>query len=270
VITADDFGREPATTETVAALLADGHISATTLITVAPAADDAAQRATQLGVVPHLHVTLTTDRGRPRWPALSGLSSVSDPDGTLTDDPYALANRGTPDDIIREADAQLNWMRQRGLSPVAADSHSATLYGLHGGPWAEQLLAVTLQWCARNGLAFRLPRDPAPYYGAALPAPLAQLHEQAVALADSLGVAVPQTIATNRLSADELGSYERLRDDYFKRLSALPHGTSELFLHPSSDPHDVVRVWEARLLRDSKWHAALEAEDVRVVPDWTA
>lgn len=275
VITADDLGREPGTTEVIAALLAEGYASATTLITVSPTAEDAVQRLAQIGVLPHLHVTLTSERGQPRWPALNGISSITDPDGTLTDDPFALAGRGGAEDVIREADAQLNWMRQRGLSPVTADSHSGTLYGLHGGSWAQQILGVALRWCARHGLAFRLPRDPVPYFGGELPVHLARLHEHAVALADELGVDLPQTIATNRRPASELGSYERLREDYLRRLSALPEGTSELFLHPSSEdavsgPDGIVRAWEARLLRDPKWHDALEAEGVGVVAEWSA
>jgi chitin disaccharide deacetylase len=275
VITADDLGREPGTTEMITTLLAEGYASATTLITVSPAAEDAAQRVAQIGVLPHLHVTLTSDRGQPRWRAMSGVSSITDPDGTLTDDPFALAGRGGADHVIREADAQLEWMRRRDLSPVAADSHSGTLYGLHGGSWAEQMLGVALRWCARHGLAFRLPRDPVPYFGTALPIHLARLHEHAVALADELGVAIPQTIATNRRSASELGSYERLREYYLKCLSALPEGTSELFLHPSHEdattgPDGIVRVWEALLLRDRKWHDALETEGVGVVAEWSA
>jgi predicted glycoside hydrolase/deacetylase ChbG (UPF0249 family) len=274
VITADDLGREPGTTEMIIALLAERYVSATTLITVSPTAEDAAQRVAQIGVLPHLHVTLTSDRGQSRWRAMSGVSSITDMEGTLTDDPYALASRGGVDDVVREADAQLEWMRRSGFSPVAADSHSGTLYGLHGGPWVEQILAVVLRWCARHGLAFRLPRDPVPYFGTALPTHLARLHEHAIALADELGVAIPQTIATNRRSASELGSYERLREDYLKRLSALPEGTSELFLHPSSEdaatgPDGIVRVWEARLLRDRKWHDALETEGVGVVAEWS-
>jgi chitin disaccharide deacetylase len=274
VITADDLGREPGTTEVIASLLAEGHASATTLITVSPAAEDAALRMTQIGIRPHLHVTLTTERGQPRWRAMSGVSSITDADGTLTDDLYALAARAQPGDAIREAGAQLEWMRSRGFSPVAADSHSGTLYGLHGGPWAGQILGMTLRWCARNGFAFRLPRDPLPYFGTALPPELARLHEQAVALADELGVAIPQTISTNRRAASDLGSYEGLREAYVRQLPNLPEGTSELFLHPShedavTDPDGIVRVWEARLLRDPVWHEALRADGIDVVPEWT-
>ncbi|MFC7110571.1 ChbG/HpnK family deacetylase [Nonomuraea rubra] len=161
VITADDLGREPGTTEVIVELLAEGQVSATTLICVSPEAERAAGRVAETGVVPRLHVTLTSERGLPRWRPLDGPASLADPDGTLSDDPYVLGARGEAGDVIREADAQLRWMRERGLAPVAADSHAGTLYGLHGRSW----LAEALAWCARHGLAFRLPRDPEPYFG---------------------------------------------------------------------------------------------------------
>ncbi|MET8161898.1 ChbG/HpnK family deacetylase [Sphaerisporangium sp. NPDC005289] len=269
VITADDLGREPGTTEVIAALLAEGHVSATTLICCSPAAERAASEARRLGVVPRVHVTLTSERGVPRWRSLAGAASLADADGTLSDDPFVLGARGETGDVIAEADAQLRWMRERGLPPEGADSHAGTLYGLHGRSW----LAETLEWCARHGLAFRLPRDPEPYVGGPLPPPLAAEHERAVALADALGVSIPQTIATNRRTAHELGSYARLRDDYLRRLAALPEGTSELFLHPSrqdavTGPDGIVRAWEARLLRDPVWHDAIDGEGVEVAGNW--
>ncbi|MFI6481751.1 ChbG/HpnK family deacetylase [Nonomuraea sp. NPDC050663] len=269
VITADDLGREEGSTEVILALLAEGHVSATTLICVSPQAARAAERVRELGVLPRLHVTLTSEHGVPPWRPLNGTATVCEPDGTLSSDPFALGARGEAHDVIEESQAQLRWMREHGLAPEAADSHAGTLYGLHGRSW----LAEALRWCAGHGLAFRLPRDAGPYVGGPLPPPLAAAHEQAVALADSLGVAIPQTIATNRSTAAELGSYERLRDDYLRRLGELPEGTTELFLHPSREdavagPDGTVRAWEARLLRDPVWHRALERERVEVVKDW--
>ncbi|GAA3646259.1 hypothetical protein GCM10022224_006250 [Nonomuraea antimicrobica] len=269
VITADDLGREPGTTDVIVSLLAEGHVTATTLICVSPVAERAARLVGELGVLPRLHVTLTSERGLPRWRPLDGAASLVDPDGTLTDDPMTLGARGEAHDVIGEAEAQLGWMRERGPVPEAADSHAGTLYGLHGRSW----LAEALHWCARHSLAFRLPRDPEPYIGGPLPPQLAAAHAQAVALADALGVSLPQTIATNRRGAHDLGSYEHLRDDYLRRLAALPEGTSELFLHPSSEdavrgPDGIVRVWETRLLRDPVWHRALESEGVETVAGW--
>lgn len=269
VLTADDLGREPGTTAVIADLIADGFVTATTIIPVSPHAASAARRMQELGVQPRLHVTLTSERELPRWRPLSGGPSLADPDGTLTDDPYVLGARGETDDVVAELEAQLRWMRTHGLTPDGADSHSGTLYGLHGRSW----LAATLTWCARHDLAFRLPRDPAPYLGGPPAGALAEAHAQAVALADALGVRIPATIATNRRTAADLGGYEALREDYLARLAALPEGTSELFLHPSCEdaatgPDGIVRVWEARLLRDPVWLSAIEREGVELVGGW--
>jgi hypothetical protein len=158
-------------------------------------------------------------------------------------------------------------MRHRDLAPAAADSHAGVLYGLHGTSW----LTEAITWCHRNGLAFRLPRDPEPYWGGPLPDDLAEAHGHAVALADSLNVPLPQTIATNRRSAIELGSYERLRADCLERLAALPEGTSELIFHPSRavpGQSGIPRDWEARLLRDPLWHKAIEVEGIELVRGW--
>jgi predicted glycoside hydrolase/deacetylase ChbG (UPF0249 family) len=269
VITADDLGREPGSTQVIAELLAEGSVTATTLITVAPMSEMAATVAGALGVVPRLHVTLTSERGLPPWRPLSGAASLVDDSGAFGSSAAWVAERAAVTDVIREMDAQLTWLRQRGLAPRAADSHAGVLYGLS----KRSLLPDALQWCARQGLAFRLPRDPRPWWGGPLPAGLAAAHEQAVGLADALGVALPATVVTNRWEAAELGGYEALRDDLVARLATLPEGTSELFLHPSRPdavPGDagVVRTWETRLLRDPVWHRAIAAEGIEVVTGW--
>lgn len=269
VVTADDLGREPATTDAIIDLLTEGHISATTLITVSAHSADAVDRVKAKGVVPHLHVTLTSDRNLPPWRPLSDAASLADADGAFVDDAFALQRQGETADVVRECDAQLAWMRSHGLAPKAADSHKGALYGLHGRSWLKE----TLEWCRLHSLAFRLPRDAGLYFGGPLPPELEDAHEQTVAHADALGVCLPQTIATNRHSAAELGSYQHLREEYLRLLAELPEGTSELFLHPSYDPSvagpdGIKRVWEARLLRDPMWHAALDAEAIEVVAQW--
>jgi len=269
VVTADDLARDPATTDVVLGLVRDGCVTATTLIPVAPGSASAAAGARALGVTPRLHLTLTGERGLPRWHPLTSGSGLAGADGALTDDPFVVAARAEPEDVVAELDAQLAWMRAQGLEPTAADSHAGTLYGLHG----RSYLAEALAWCARNGLAFRLPRDPVPYLGGPVPAELGRRHAQAVRLADDLGVALPEIIMTNRLTAAQHGSYEALRSDLVTRLDLLPEGTSELFLHPSTADAALggaVRAWEARLLRDPVWHAAVEAAGIRLVEGWTS
>jgi predicted glycoside hydrolase/deacetylase ChbG (UPF0249 family) len=270
VITADDFGRDPGTTNTVLDLLRDGLATATTLITVADDAERAAEGARALGVTPHLHATLTRDRGM-AWHPLSGLPSLMDADGLLFDDAADFDGAADTEHVLVELGAQLRWMRGHGLAPAAVDSHAGTLYGLGG----RSLLAEALTWCAANDLAFRLPRDAASYFGNVLPAPVAQAHARAVAYADRLGVRLPRAILTNHGDADQLGDYAALRDSLVERIAELPEGTSELFLHPSAagavpGPAGVTREWEARLLRDERWRAALEREDIRLVTGWRA
>ncbi|MHA7984333.1 ChbG/HpnK family deacetylase [Rathayibacter sp. CAU 1779] len=268
VITADDLGRDPGTTDTILELLADGHVTATTLIAVSDDAERAAQGARALGVTPHLHATLTRDAGM-AWHPLSALPSLTDADGLLFADSAAFDATADTEQAFVELDAQLDWMHSRGLDPTAADSHAGTLYGLNGRSW----LAGALRWCAANKLAFRLPRDPRSYFGDVLPGPIVNAHARAVTYADGLGVRIPQAILTNHAGADELGEYAALLDSTIERVAELPDGVSELFLHPSAPgavpgPAGVVREWEARLLRDDRWRDALDREGIRLVSTW--
>lgn len=273
VITADDLGRDPATNDVVLGLVADGFVTATTLIPVAPESVKAAEGARAVDVTPHLHLTLTGERGLPPWRPLAVGGRVAGHDGALATDPFDLGSRGEAADlaadVLAELDAQLAWMRAQGFTPTTADSHAGTLYGLHGRSW----LAEALFWCARHGLAFRLPRDPVPYFAGPVPPELAKQHADAVRLADDLGVALPEVIMTNRLPADRLGSYEALLTDLVARLDILPEGTSELFLHPSTADAALdgeVRTWEARLLRDPAWHDAVAAAGIELVEGWAS
>lgn len=262
VVTADDLGRDPATDATVLGLLADGHVTATTLLVVSPRASDLTAAVLAVGITPRLHLALTSERGLEPWRSRGTGSGLVGPEGTLPVGPAALGSATTAD-VLAELDAQLLALRGWGVSPEVVDSHAGTLYGLDGRPW----LAPTLRWCADHGLGFRLPRRLEPYLGPA-PDDVARAHGAAVAVADGLGVPLPETMITNRRTAVELGGYEALRDHLVAALDTLPEGTSELFLHPAEGlPGEVgaVRSWEARLLRDPRWHDALAAAEVETV-----
>ncbi|MBX6752530.1 MAG: hypothetical protein IRY85_23195, partial [Micromonosporaceae bacterium] len=55
VITADDLGRDAGSTEVIGALLAEGHITAASLITVAPESAPAVAAGRPGGVGPRQH-----------------------------------------------------------------------------------------------------------------------------------------------------------------------------------------------------------------------
>ncbi|MPV37778.1 carbohydrate deacetylase [Georgenia subflava] len=283
VLTADDLGVHPAADREILALLAEGAISATTMIVVAPASAETARllRATGGGVEPRLHVALTRprepfDAGRtpagalPWRPLGRGTGTLTDATGAFPVDPATVVAHGSAADVTAELAAQLAWMRAAGLRPTGLDSHSGVLYGQHG------LLEAALRFCAEHGLAFRLPRSLGSTLGASLSPAARTGHVEALALADELGVRLPETIATAWLPGAALESYEQLRATYLDALVALPEGTSEVFCHPAPEeattglpPAEArKRSWELRLLRDPTFTDALGREGIEVVPTW--
>ncbi|MFB6609942.1 ChbG/HpnK family deacetylase [Agromyces sp. NPDC056379] len=269
VLTADDLGREPGTSVEIARLAAEGAITASTVIVVAPGAEAAATSAARAGIVPRLHATLSSERGLTAWRPVRAAASLVSADGTLPFDPTEVGARADAADVAAELDAQLQRLTSWGIRPLALDSHAGTLYGLTGRPF----IAEALELAARHGLGFRLPRDPALYLGGALPVEAASIHATGVAAADAAGVPIPAAIATNRTPAAQLGSYGSLRDGYLRLLGALPDGTSEIFMHPApehavSGPDGILRAWELALLRDDAFRTAIETEGIELVDAW--
>ena len=273
VITADDLGVDPDTNATIVELLREGLISATTLIPVASAAEDAVRRIRQARLpAPRLHLTLSSSREMPPWRPLSReVASLTGPDGTFPTDAGVAERRASLSDLATELLAQLRWMHRAGLRPAGLDSHSGTLYGLRGRP----LAAAAVEFCAANGLGFRLPRTLQRSAGLAVRG-LRRAHRSAVQQADSLRVRLPELLVSSWLPGRMVLSYAQLRTEVLHQLRRLPAGTSELLLHPS--PASAAqwlpaaearkRLWELRLLRDEVFHRALRRQSIEVVPAW--
>ncbi|HIY25167.1 MAG TPA: ChbG/HpnK family deacetylase, partial [Candidatus Brachybacterium merdigallinarum] len=117
VITADDLGREQASSREILALLRERAVTACSLITVSADSAEAARGAAELGIAPHVHLTLTSERELAPWHPLSPGGSLHAGAGELPTarslDPAALS-RG---EVVGELDAQLAWMHQAGLRP---------------------------------------------------------------------------------------------------------------------------------------------------------
>lgn len=273
VITADDLGVDAATNAAIADLLREGRISASTLITVAPAAEDAVARVRAAGgPTPRLHVTLTSARELAPWrPLATGVDSLTDGEGRLRVDAARVEREASTAHVLAEMAAQLGWMRSRGLPVAGLDSHSGSLYDLRGGSLAR----AAVDFCADRGLSFRLPRR---LHRALLLTVrgLGSRHRRAIARADEVGVRVPQLVATSWWPGALITGYGQLRAQLLRQLRCLPAGTSELVLHPA--PLEAVaslpagearkRVWELRLLRDPVFWNELRRERLEVVPAW--
>ncbi len=273
VITADDLGADADINAAVVDLMRDGLVSATTLIPVAPAAEDAVVRLRAAGLdEPRLHVALSTGHEWAGWrPLAQGVDSLTGPDGTLPVEGGVAEHRATAADVAVEMAAQLEWMRSAGLRPRALDSHSGTLYGLHG----RSLAGTAVDFCAAHGLAFRMPRRLGPVLGMAARG-LRTAHRGAVARADELGVRLPEVLVSAWLPGRLTLSYPQLRAEVLSQLRRVPPGTSELIVHPA--PRSAAarlpaadgrkRLWELRLLRDPAFHRALRREGITVVRAW--
>lgn len=266
VVTADDLGRTAADSRVVLDLFAEGAVSAVTLMPVTPFAEGAAAEVRGRPGV-RVHGTLVSDGDVPPWRPITSVPSLVDDAGYLRTDPVLTSRCGRAADVVTELAAQVAWLRERVGEPAGLDAHTALVYGAHGADW----LGAVLELCAREGLAFRLPRDARPYLHPDEVAAFAAPHARAVAAADALGVPVPAAMVTNRTSAAEHRSYDRFVDAVLRRLSGLPEGTSELFCHPGvpgPDDPATLRGWEARMLRDPRFTDALTVEGFTVVPQW--
>ena len=273
VITADDLGLDPGTNATIVALLRDHLISATTLIPVAPAVEDALDRLRANDLPsPRLHFSLSSERNLPPWrPLAPDVASLTTPESTFPMSPAVAEHQATEADVARELLAELQWMHAHDQHPQALDSHSGTLYGLYG----RSLALIALAFCAEHDLAFRLPRTlPA---GLALAVRgLAKAHRVAVDRADELQVRLPERLVSSWLPGRLLLSYTQLRAEVLHQLRRLPPGTSELIVHPAprsvqqflSPAEARKRWWELRLLRDPTFHRFLRREGIVVVPAW--
>lgn len=272
VLTADDLGFEPGTNRAIVSLLADGAVTATTILTISPFAEDglAALEAvpdTALGV----HFASTSDRGRRVYPLADGVHSLVEEDGAFPVDWAKAERQATGAHIACELTAQITWVTSRGWTPKRLDSHSGTLYGVNGNPFVGEAFAA----CVKHGLGFRLPRGLELYFEDQVPPDLDAMLTGAVRFADNFGVALPAQMGTNRERT--VGSYQELRRSYLDLLDRLPEGVvSEIFLHPAEDTPSIrmldanwqKRVWEYQLLRDPVWLREIERHEIELLPTW--
>lgn len=274
VVTADDLGIDAPTNRAIVDLLAEGLLTSTTLMAVAPAAADAVARVRAARVaIPRLHVTLTSARELAPWrPLAADVRSLTDLRGAFHTDPSHFEGGASDEHVAAEMSAQLGWMHALGLRPVAADSHSGSLYGFHG----RSFLGTAMDFSAAHGLGFRLPRRFNRVLTALLPRTVRHRHAEAVERADAGGVRLPETVIGPWLPGRLVLSYAQLRANLLAQLSGLPEGISELVLHPAPAvatrlmprPEGRKRRWELRVLRDPAFQRVLSRERIELVPVW--
>jgi len=264
IINCDDFGQSASMNAAIMHLLEERKVSSATIMTPAPAFEEAAAWCRKHPDAPNgLHLTFTSEFEALRWPSLTRHPSLHDETGHMHRTVKDFEISANPAAVKKEMKAQFEAARKAGLRLTHADNHMGSLYGLETG---KSYLPAVLWQCAKRGLPFRLFRcvDPDDRFLASIPNVQATL-DKVIALADTLGVAVPDYLISHPFHTEEGETYESFKRSLIDRLYRLPEGVVETYIHPGADdpwmqlhiPYWEKRVWEYKLMLDDDFGHAL-------------
>ncbi|SDD77447.1 hypothetical protein SAMN02799630_04002 [Paenibacillus sp. UNCCL117] len=269
ILNCDDFGQSRAANEAIMHLLEENRVSSATIMPPAPAFGEAAawcrrREERRIG----LHLTLTSEFAGYRWASLTGAASLQDGDGYLHPTVEAFERNAAAREVRRELQAQYDTAVGAGIRLSHVDNHMGSLYGLATG---RSYLPDVLWRCSRWGLPFRLFRyiDPRDSFLASIPG-AQQALRKVVALADTLGVPLPDYLLTHPYHVQEGETYASFKQMLIRKLYELPEGVVETYIHPAAQDAEMSRlipswekrVWEYRLMLDEDFAYALR--DARV------
>lgn len=272
ILNCDDFGQSGAANEAIIHLLEERKVSSATIMTPAPAFEQAAAWCRSSGADNvGLHLTLTSEYDAVLWKSLTGDPSLHDESGYMHRTIAEFEKNADARAVKREIRAQFRAARQAGLTVSHVDNHMGSLYGLATG---RSFLPLVLRECAKRKLGFRLFRHV--YEKDAVLASIKGASEAlapVVLLADALGVGIPDYLLTHPYHVEEGETYESFKGSLIAKMYDLPEGISETYIHPAVEdkrlgaliPSWEKRVWEYRLLLDGDFGYALREAGVKLV-----
>ncbi|MFD2331197.1 polysaccharide deacetylase family protein [Cohnella sp. GCM10020058] len=271
ILNCDDFGQSAPANEAIMHLLEERRVSSATIMTPARGFDQAAdwcRRHPEANI--GLHLTFTSEYDAVRFASLTGRASLHDADGYMYKTVAAFERGADKADVIAEMKAQFDAVARAGIAVTHADNHMGSLYGVATG---RSYLPQVFWKCSRRRLPFRLFRhiDPAEAITANAPGVEATL-AKAVALCDTLGVAVPDYLLSHPYEIETGETYETFKEMLIAKLYTLPEGVVETFIHPAVPdaelgariPHWDKRVWEYKLMLDPDFSAAMKDAGVQL------
>ncbi|MBB6675205.1 polysaccharide deacetylase family protein [Cohnella nanjingensis] len=269
ILNCDDFGQSPSANRAIMHLLEERLVSSATIMPPAQGFEEAAAwcaRHPEASV--GLHLTFTSEYDAVRFAGLTGHPSLHDESGHMYKTVEAFERGADPKAVSREMRAQFEAVARAGVSITHADNHMGSLYGTATG---KSYLPQVFWYCSRRGVPFRLFRyvDPRDRMLAAIPGVQAALGK-AVALADTLGVGVPDYLLSHPYHVEEGETYESFKRMLIAKLYELPEGVCETYIHPATPdermqalvPSWDKRVWEYRLMQDDDFAYGLRDADV--------
>lgn len=264
ILNCDDFGQSKAMNAAIMHLLEEGKVSSATIMPPAPEFEEAAAwgRTKGKGKL-GLHLTLTSEFAGLRWKSLTGGPSLHDEEGFMHRTVLDFETKAEPKDVKSEIQAQFQAVRNAGLNITHVDNHMGSLYGMETG---RSYLPYVLWQCSRRGLPFRIFRkvDPNDQLLASIPN-IEQTVAKVSALADTLGVAMPDYLLSHPFHVEEGETYDSFKKSLIDKIYNLPEGVCETYIHPGIDDAEMrrlipsweKRVWEYRLALDNDFSYAL-------------
>ena len=245
IINADDFGLNKEQNEAIKDLLKNKLITSTSLMSVAPEAEDAAGFAKGTGFPVGVHITLNSDEKDELYPSLTGADSLGK-DGLWLKS-KDLTFRARRRDVRTELEAQYQYIKEKGASVDHADSHCGTVYGING----RRFYLDAFDFCKEHNLPFRFPETVGfleRQLGMKMPSPVVKLQQMIVSSAEKRGVKLLTDLVSNPWSMDRIKNYETLRKYYLDAVENCLDGVTEIFLHPALMNEKYGREWQKREL----------------------
>lgn len=267
IINADDFGYNHEQNEAIKELLEKGLITSTSLMTVAPDAEDAVNFVAEKQIPVGVHLTINSDGENSKWTSLTGAESLG------VDGLYAnqkdLTFKAKRKDVRKELEAQYQYITENGARVDHADNHCGTLYGING----RRFFLDAFDFCAEHNLPFRFPKTSGfleRQLGIKIPKPVITLQNAIVHSGEKRGVQMLDDLVSNPWSIDRIKDYETLRQYYINAVDNCIDGITEIFLHPALPYENMGNEWQKRvfeyeLLKSGDLLTRAKEKDVQVV-----
>ncbi len=243
IINADDFGLNKEQNEAIKDLLQEKLITSTSLMSVAPEAEDAVSFAKDISFPVGVHITLNSDDEKELYPSLTGALSLGK-DG-LWHESKNLTFRAKRKDVRAELEAQYRYITDKGGAVDHADSHCGTVYGING----RRFYLDAFDFCKEHGLPFRFPKAVGfleRQLGMKMPSPVVKFQQMIVSSAEKRGVKLLTDLVSNPWSIDRIRDYDTLRKYYLDAVDNCLDGVTEIFLHPALPNEKYGKEWQKR------------------------
>lgn len=267
IINADDFGYNQQQNDAILRLISDGMITSTSVISVAPCAENCSKLssgAISVGV----HLTINSDSDVHRWKSLTGSDSIGGKrglPGKQTELTFGARHR----DVYAELEAQYAFLTERGVVPDHADNHCGTLYGING----RRFYTDAFDFCATHSLPFRFPKDVGcldRLTGKTMPGIVKAVQKAIVNRGERRGVLMLDDLVTDPRGISRIQTYDALRKFYLDAVDRCVDGITEIFMHPALPLDDgfgewTKRVYEYELLKSGDLLERAKEKNVQVV-----